>query len=147
MGNFNRNKGFGGKDRGFSRGSSRPSRGFNNRSGGRGFGGGDRSFGGGRDREERRRPEMHSSTCAKCGQECQVPFKPTGEKPVYCRACFGKNEGSFSNKSNNFKPQNAESSGISKEQFKELNSKLDRILKILENIEFEEEEPEDEEDF
>ncbi len=32
--------------------------------------------------------EMHKATCAECGQECEVPFKPTEGKPVYCRDCF-----------------------------------------------------------
>ena len=32
--------------------------------------------------------EMHSATCAGCGKEAQVPFVPSGEKPVYCSDCF-----------------------------------------------------------
>jgi CxxC-x17-CxxC domain-containing protein len=32
--------------------------------------------------------QMYSAICANCGQETQVPFKPSGEKPVYCRECF-----------------------------------------------------------
>jgi CxxC-x17-CxxC domain-containing protein len=32
--------------------------------------------------------EMHSVVCAACGAETEVPFKPTGVKPVYCRTCF-----------------------------------------------------------
>lgn len=62
------------------------------RSGGRGFrrggfGGRRPSFGGGRGGD---RPTMHTATCSECGDECQVPFKPTGEKPVFCSACFEK---------------------------------------------------------
>lgn len=49
--------------------------------GGRG-GGGNRGFDGPR--------KMHKATCAECKQECEVPFKPNGEKPVYCRDCFNK---------------------------------------------------------
>jgi len=37
---------------------------------------------------ERGNIELHSATCAKCKKETQVPFKPTGSKPVYCRECF-----------------------------------------------------------
>jgi len=33
---------------------------------------------------------MHSVVCAACGVTTEVPFKPTGTKPVYCRECFGK---------------------------------------------------------
>jgi CxxC-x17-CxxC domain-containing protein len=50
----------------------------NNRGGGRGFG-----FG----RGER---EMFSATCAACGAETQVPFKPSSDRPVYCRDCYSK---------------------------------------------------------
>ena len=32
--------------------------------------------------------EMHKATCADCKQETEVPFKPSGERPVYCRECF-----------------------------------------------------------
>lgn len=39
--------------------------------------------------------QMHSVQCSECGQETQVPFKPTGEKPVYCRDCFNKRRSSF----------------------------------------------------
>ncbi|MBI1834020.1 MAG: hypothetical protein HYR90_04320 [Candidatus Andersenbacteria bacterium] len=34
--------------------------------------------------------EMHDATCAECGNATQVPFKPSGERPVYCRDCFAK---------------------------------------------------------
>ena len=56
--------------------------GFENRFGG-GGGGGARSFG---------PREMHKATCADCGQECEVPFKPREGKPVYCRNCYQKHK-------------------------------------------------------
>jgi len=34
--------------------------------------------------------QMHKATCSECNQECEVPFKPTEGKPVYCRDCFAK---------------------------------------------------------
>ena len=34
--------------------------------------------------------EMHKATCAECGNECEVPFKPTEGKPVYCKECYMK---------------------------------------------------------
>ena len=61
MGEFNR-------DRGGRRDS---------RSHGGGFRGGDMG-----DRE------MHKATCAECQQECEVPFKPTEGRPVYCKECY-----------------------------------------------------------
>ena len=34
--------------------------------------------------------EMHKATCEECKQECEVPFKPSGDRPVYCKECFSK---------------------------------------------------------
>ena len=34
--------------------------------------------------------EMHPATCSDCGIETQVPFNPTGDRPVYCRDCYMK---------------------------------------------------------
>ncbi len=34
--------------------------------------------------------EMHAAVCASCGQECEVPFEPRGDRPVYCNECFAK---------------------------------------------------------
>ena len=50
------------------------------------FGGGGRSGGYG-DRGPR---EMHKAVCADCGKECEVPFKPDGNRPVYCKDCYSK---------------------------------------------------------
>lgn len=38
------------------------------------------------------RPSMHKATCNNCGKDCEVPFKPTGGKPIYCSNCFEKTE-------------------------------------------------------
>ena len=111
------------------------------RSGGRsgGFGGGRSGGRGGfRDRDdgfERRRPEMHKVTCDKCKKECEVPFKPTGGKPVFCSDCFRSEDSGGRN-----------SRGSSSPDLKEVNAKLDKILGILEMIEFEEDEESDAEE-
>lgn len=70
MGNFQRGNRSGYSDRGFDR----------NRGGGRSF-----------SRPGLDRPQMYRATCANCGNECEVPFRPTGSKPVLCNNCFGKN--------------------------------------------------------
>ncbi len=36
--------------------------------------------------------EMHKVTCADCGKETEVPFKPDGTRPVYCRDCYQKHK-------------------------------------------------------
>lgn len=61
----------------------------------RGSFGGGRKFGGDRGgfgRGDRERPTMHEAVCSECGKDCEVPFRPTGDKPVYCSYCFGKKE-------------------------------------------------------
>ncbi|MBI5530018.1 MAG: hypothetical protein HY918_00770 [Candidatus Doudnabacteria bacterium] len=59
-----------------------------NRGGGfKGHGNGRPSFGKKSWGDDRPR-DMHQATCSNCGKPCEVPFKPTGEKPVYCNACF-----------------------------------------------------------
>lgn len=32
--------------------------------------------------------QMYDATCSKCGQPTQVPFQPSGDRPVYCSNCF-----------------------------------------------------------
>ncbi len=33
---------------------------------------------------------MYSAICADCKKECSIPFKPTGDRPVYCKDCFSR---------------------------------------------------------
>ena len=42
-------------------------------------------------RDDRPR-ESTTVTCADCGTECQVPFVPRTDKPVYCSDCFRQNK-------------------------------------------------------
>lgn len=120
--------GFGGRSGGRSGGFGGRSGGFGGRSGG-GFGGrgGDR---------ERRPLEMHDATCDKCKQKCQVPFRPTEGKPVLCSDCFKQSDRGSRDRS---------SSGISSEQFNQLNTKLDKIIEILKSLEMDTEDEDEEE--
>jgi len=43
--------------------------------------------GGGRGYENAQR-EMFPAVCAECGKSTMVPFRPNGEKPVYCKDCY-----------------------------------------------------------
>jgi CxxC-x17-CxxC domain-containing protein len=58
------------------------------------FGGGNRNSGfrsgGGGFRGSDGPREMHKAVCADCKQDCEVPFKPTEGKPVYCKECYSK---------------------------------------------------------
>lgn len=110
MGKFNRDRNFGRRDSGrpgygssrrFSRDSDSPEGSFRRH-----------------DFEKR----MYSATCDKCGAKCEVPFKPSGEKPVYCSDCFRKGENS--NSESRVHDQYKKEFGI-------INEKLDRILEAL----------------
>jgi len=39
-----------------------------------------------------REREMFTATCGDCGNECQIPFKPKEDRPVYCTECFQKHK-------------------------------------------------------
>lgn len=41
-------------------------------------------------RNGRQRREMYDAVCADCGATTQVPFRPSGDRPVYCRDCYNK---------------------------------------------------------
>ncbi len=49
----------------------------------------------------RRDVKMTKVICSLCGKECEVPFKPTSSKPVYCDECFAKINKGNSNKISN----------------------------------------------
>lgn len=134
MGDYNRN------DRGDDRGRGRY--------GGRNSGG--RSFGGGRDMGSR---DMHRATCAQCGKDCEVPFMPSGDRPVYCSNCFesrrnedGNSRGStgrsftrpnfeerrpYSGASGDSARAQGNDNGLLMDQLKSLHAKLDKIISYL----------------
>lgn len=39
-------------------------------------------------RDSFRERSFTKAICADCGNECELPFKPTGDRPVYCKECF-----------------------------------------------------------
>ncbi len=41
---------------------------------------------------DNRRKESATVNCADCGTECEVPFIPKTDRPVYCSDCFRKNK-------------------------------------------------------
>jgi len=152
MGDFNRYSKFDKRDSGRSdkRDSGRYGDRDSGRSGGRDFG--KRSF----------EKQMHEVTCDKCGKRCEVPFKPSGDKPVYCSDCFRQqnessdrygdrdskkfDRGSYNRSggrdsgrsgSRDSERYTSRDSGSSKpeqftKEFEQLNRKLDTILKALE---------------
>jgi len=147
--------GFAGRNSG-GRGGPGGRGGFGDRnSGGRG-GFGDRNSGGrggfagrgGSGGRDSGRLEMHKATCSECDKQCEVPFKPSGNKPVLCSDCFRKDGGSSRSDSRDRAGPRGSSapSGISQAQYGEINTKLDKILGILESMDFEDDDEESEDD-
>jgi len=136
MRNFNRDSRPGGNDRGGDR-----------------FGGAKRSFGGGGGfggpRPSSDRPQLFTATCSDCGNSCEVPFRPTGDRPVFCNDCFRKQKsggapafgGNRGGDKFAARPRFEKSAapvavgganlGQFKDQLDAISSKLDRILRAL----------------
>lgn len=58
----------------------------------------DRPSVGGQHRETRqdrgpRERILYKAVCADCNKECEVPFRPSGDRPVYCKECFSSRKG------------------------------------------------------
>ncbi len=117
-----------------------------NRGGGRSFG--RSNFSGGKSFD--RRPEMHKAICSNCGKECELPFKPTGDRPVYCRDCFATHGGGDERRNDRRdersegrddrppfrrfedRPTHTSPPAVAYEKkFDDINFKLDQILKLL----------------
>lgn len=122
-----------------------------------GNGGGRPSFGGGNRGGDRGPVTMHKAVCDECHKSCEVPFRPSGDKPIYCSDCFGSKRGNddrgprrdFNDrgpkKDFNDRPASSQSSSFAKpastgmgndmsKQLSEMNSKLDRLIKAIEKF-------------
>ena len=71
------------------------------------------------DRAER---QLFKAVCEDCGAPCEVPFRPTAGKPVFCDACFHGSDSVH-------KPAKAKDDY--REHLAALHAKLDHILSIL----------------
>lgn len=114
-----------------------------------------KSFGGGfRDREA----SMHKAICSECSKSCEVPFRPTGDKPVYCSDCFSNKRDmgdraprrDFENRepkrdynsdrqasNNSFAKQTQTPSYAgddTSKQLKDISMKLDRLIMVMEKL-------------
>ena len=74
-----------------------------------------------------KRLEKFKAVCSKCGEECELPFRPSQNKPVFCSSCYRNVERLERQKSNdNYDGENNNSI-----QINEINRKLDKILRLL----------------
>lgn len=95
---------------------------------------------------------MFQATCSKCQKSCEVPFRPNGSKPVYCRDCFnGQRDAGDSrggarpdfnsrgpkrdfNDRPSFRSAPVASNDDTKRQLSEISTKLDRLIGVIEKM-------------
>jgi len=44
--------------------------------------------------------KMYKAVCSNCGNKCELPFKPTSDKPVFCSDCYKERRNASSRRSN-----------------------------------------------
>jgi CxxC-x17-CxxC domain-containing protein len=90
----------------------------------------------------------YKAICSKCGNSCEVPFKPVSGKPIFCRDCFirtGDTAGGragdrfprkdfHSRSAPSFSTPRVDDAGNSAilKQLEILNTKFDRLIKVIE---------------
>ena len=99
-----------------------------------------------------RREVKFQATCSECNKTCEVPFRPNGSKPVYCKDCFGAKKGAPGPSNDRYEkrdfsghahPSRDERPQVKQErdsridelksQMDSMQSKLDRILRAMES--------------
>lgn len=110
----------------------------------KGHGGGFGGRGGNRGGGDRGPVTMHKAVCDECKKPCEVPFRPTAGKPVYCNNCFGgkREAGGNSNFSNYKTPAKIDfgndikkvSGEEIKKQIEVLNVKIDNLVKVIQGL-------------
>ncbi|HEY0979938.1 MAG TPA: CxxC-x17-CxxC domain-containing protein [Candidatus Paceibacterota bacterium] len=104
-----------------------------------------------------RAPMMYKATCAECSKTCEVPFRPTSGKPVFCNDCFNGQRDSndsrggrpsfndrgpkrdFGGDRPSFRPQEDRPSfkaapADNKRELAEISTKLDRLISVMEKM-------------
>ena len=76
--------------------------------------------------------QLFDAICSTCGKKCQVPFRPSNSRPVYCKDCFGAPHDAVQRKAN-FPAASGEGKSTADltRQIAAMNAKIDTMLKIL----------------
>lgn len=82
--------------------------------------------------------QMFDAICSGCGKACQVPFRPSAGKEVFCDNCFGKVKGDDSFARNDSRgdfsrPQGGQNIDAVVRQLQVVASKLDQLIGIMNN--------------
>jgi len=88
------------------------------------------------DRQDQKSHKLYPAVCDNCGNNCEVPFKPTSDKPIYCSQCFGDKRSS-NRRHTSGKPvqhshlqTNPDVKNLEK-KLTQLEEKVDKILSLL----------------
>ena len=73
-------------------------------------------------------------TCSDCGQECEIPFVPKHDRPVYCSDCFKRNKprGPNDQQKDNYRYQDNKS--LERNANRSQKSRTEKFLKKQENF-------------
>ncbi len=102
---------------------------------------------------------MFKAICSECGKNCEVPFRPSGDKPVYCQDCFNRKREASDTRGRDLRPDPSNRApkrdftdrpsfrpnfqpdlkpapihNDTNKQLAEINAKLDRLLGAIEKI-------------
>ncbi len=100
-----------------------------------------------RSESSERSTTFYKATCSKCGDACEVPFRPVNGKPVFCRNCFVKTDDTRSQgrAGDRFQKREYASAPVTRAEFPKsdnapilkqldiLNTKLDRLIAAIES--------------
>ncbi len=82
--------------------------------------------------------EMFEAVCDECGETCEVPFKPRGDKPIYCSNCFEKKEGGKPRHSGGRDRRRPSGGGVDlrkiEDRLSHIERKLDLLLEQTDNV-------------
>jgi len=92
---------------------------------------------------DRNSGSVFKAVCSQCAADCEVPFKPSGDRPVLCSNCFRRPDSSparyGSSSRNEREPRFERENRFDRRQNRDsgdvtlatINKKLDKILQIL----------------
>ncbi len=98
-------------------------------------------------RSNDRSTTLYKANCSKCGNECEVPFRPVNGKPVFCRNCFVKTGDTANGRAGDRFPKrdfgsgapaarydSPKNDGAMLKQLESMNVKLDRLIVAIESL-------------
>lgn len=78
----------------------------------------------------------YQALCSECGKRCEVPFRPVNGKPVFCNECFTAKRGGGDRlpAKLHYASKGGEGNDALRREIKEMNMKIDRIMRAVESL-------------